>query len=258
MKNFFIILVATAMVLPFAGCSKHSDEIDNKIVTLTFEGDYWDTLIDDVQYGGPLLYGDMVTGTDYNWYDQGNTELASELCDNYGSTIYWNGGHAISDFVYTDLATCDYTLQLSVAKCDENGNGGYNGSKNFCVHNGYLSDFAITTGYFYFKDGKARVIDHLYLTSTTYYQSEVGKIVTSADWTKIIATGYDASSNVTGTAEFYITKDGVTVTDWTKWELSSVGAAVKVTFNFDSSMRNDYGLAIPAYFAYDDVAVVVE
>ncbi|MBQ5748352.1 MAG: DUF4465 domain-containing protein, partial [Bacteroidales bacterium] len=64
--------------------------------------------------------------------------------------------------------------------------------------------------------------------------------------------------NVTGTAEFYITKDGVTVTDWTKWELSSVGAAVKVTFNFDSSMRNDYGLAIPAYFAYDDVAVVVE
>ncbi|MBQ1279682.1 MAG: hypothetical protein IIY14_01000, partial [Bacteroidales bacterium] len=87
MKNFFIILVATAMVLPFAGCSKHSDEIDNKIVTLTFEGDYWDSLIDDVQYGGPLLYGDMVTGTDYNWYDQGNTELASELCDNYGSTI---------------------------------------------------------------------------------------------------------------------------------------------------------------------------
>ncbi|MBQ5882754.1 MAG: hypothetical protein IIW70_08025, partial [Bacteroidales bacterium] len=169
MKNFFIILMATAMVLPFAGCSKHSDEIDNKIVTLTFEGDYWDSLIDDVQYGGPLLYGDMVTGTDYNWYDQGNTELASELCDNYGSTIYWNGGHAISDFVYTDLATCDYTLQLSVAKCDENGNGGYNGSKNFCVHNGYLSDFAITTGYFYFKDGKARVIDHLYLTSTTYY-----------------------------------------------------------------------------------------
>ena len=56
----------------------------------------------------------------------------------------------------------------------------------------------------------------------------------------------------------YITKDGVTVADWTKWELSSVGAAVKVTFNFDSSMRNDYGLAIPAYFAYDDVAVVME
>ena len=249
-----LILLATFAAILFTSCTKPS--ASEEISVLTFEGDYWNALIDDSQYGGPLLYGDMISGTDYHWYDQGNTELASELCDNQGVRIYWNGGHAVSDYVNQDISVCDYTLQLSVSTADENGNGGHNGSKNFCVHNGYLSDYAITTGYFYFKDGKARLIDHLYINSTAYYQNEVGKIANGTDWTKITATGFDRNSQVTGTAEFYITKDGLTVTDWTKWEIKSLGAAVKVTFNFDSSMKNEYGLVIPAYFAYDDVAVV--
>ena len=65
-------------------------KVKENTAVLTFEGEYWDALIDDPQYGGPLLYGDMVTGTDYSWHDQDNTELASELCESNGAAIYWN------------------------------------------------------------------------------------------------------------------------------------------------------------------------
>jgi hypothetical protein len=47
------------------------------------------------------------------------------------------------------------------------------------------------------------------------------------------------------------------VTEWTKWDLSSLGKVVKVAFNLVGSddMVGDYGLAVPGYFAYDDVTV---
>ena len=54
---------------------------------------------------------------------------------------------------------------------------------------------------------------------------------------------------------FYITKDGVTVTDWTKWDLTALGEVVKVNFNIIGTNDNGYGFSQPAYFAYDDVAV---
>ena len=79
------------------------------------------------------------------------------------------------------------------------------------------------------------------------------------DWVKAIATGYDIDGNVTGTAEIYLCNgpDNI-VTEWTKWDLTSLGMVYKVEFNITGSSDNGYGFSQPAYFAYDDVAVRFE
>lgn len=43
----------------------------------------WSSLIDSQQYGGPLLYPATAEKV-YNWYDEANTGLASDLPNNYG------------------------------------------------------------------------------------------------------------------------------------------------------------------------------
>ena len=141
-----ISLAAAAAVILTASCEKHMGTTTYN--TLTFEGSKWDALIDSPQYGGPLLYGDMVSGVDYSWVDEGNTFLASELCETGGVAIYWNGGHAISNYVGQEPTT-DYTLQLAIPL-----ESGHDGSKNFCVHNGFTSEYSSVTGYFYFADGE--------------------------------------------------------------------------------------------------------
>ena len=219
-----ISLAAAAAVILASSCEKGPEYT---LKTLSFEGSSWDALVDDPQYGGELLYGDMVTGTDYSWYDQGNTELASELCESNGSTIYWNGGHAV--------------IPLS---------GGHSGS-NFCVHNGFNKN----VGYFYFKDGIGRTIESMYVTNTSYYLGTVEALAGADDWTKVTATGYDAAGTVTGTSEFYLTENGQSINGWTLWDLTGLGSPVKVEFDITSSIQNEYGMAAPGYFAYDDVTV---
>lgn len=246
-----ISIAAIAAVIA-TSCEPENNEPITK--TLTFEGSEWTALVDNPQYGGKLLYGEPTedysfTGTDYAWHDKGNTELASELCESYGAKIYWNGGHAVSNYVNQE-ATTDYNIQLAIPLATGN-----NGSKTFCVHNGHKNEYSPTTGYFYFKDGKERVIESLFVTNTSYYLGTVNPLATAADWTKIVATGYNAAGKETGTSEFYLTKDGKSVNEWTKWELGTLGAVAKVDFDIQSSIVNEYGMAAPAYFAYDDVTV---
>lgn len=238
----------------------------------------WNNLIDTPEYGGPLAYGDMgfngeMRGCDYHWYDEGNTYLASELPTNYGSQVYWGGGHVISHYAAEDYTTYGtYNNQMTVfgvgQEYDVTRTGGRNGSKNFAMHYGYKdgSDYNMTENlpYIYFGDGEARVIDHMWVNNSCYaiscYMDGNGLTakIGEEDWVKVVATGYDADGNTT-TAEIYLCNgpDNI-VTDWTKWDLSSLGAVVMVEFNITGSSDNGYGFSQPAYFAYDDVAVRFE
>ena len=57
MKKIFLILALGAMVASCAPDNNGGNEGDGKNrVTLTFEGDYWNSLIDNAQYNGALLY----------------------------------------------------------------------------------------------------------------------------------------------------------------------------------------------------------
>ena len=231
---------------------------------LTFEdgagSSYWASLIDDSQSNGKLLYGESGAGsTFYSWIDEGNTLLAHEFEVNKDQGMaYWSGGEAISNYVETNLKNGTSNFQLSVPMKDPvTGFGGHNGSKNFCVHyDSYLNSQSL-----YFSDGEARVIDHMFVAPTTYLLNVEkngndfsGKICPN-DWFKITATGVDANGENTGTCDFYLAKDGKMVEDWTCWDLHSLGKVMVVYFKMDGSVTNQYGSTLPAYFAYDDVAV---
>lgn len=236
----------------------------------------WSDLIDTPEYGGPLIYGDMgfngnMTGCDYYWYDENNTFLASELPINYGSSVYWSGGHVISNYASEDYTTYGtYMNQQTVyGKGQEYAvtqTGGYNGSANFAMHYGYKdnSPYNMTENlpYFYFKDNVCRIIDHMYVNNSCYaiacYMDGNGLTakIGVEDWVKVVATGYDLNGNITGTSDFYLC-DGPSkiITEWTKWDLSGLGKVCKVEFNITGSSDNGYGFSQPAYFAYDNIMV---
>lgn len=238
---------------------------------LSFEGSYWSALIDSPQYGGPLLYGESGMGpSDYSWYDEGNTFLKHELPVNYGTTCYWGGGHAISNYVETEMSKGDYLTQLAVYYKDPvTGFGGHNGSENFCVHFGYKDDspFNMTENLpaIYFGDGQARVIDHLYIMWNTYLANCVfnGNGLTAPlnpdGYVKVVAIGYDANGTKIETEpEYFLAGSNGTIQGWTKWDLSVLGKVSKVEFNVAGDSDNGYGFSQPAYFCYDDVAVRFE
>ena len=223
----------------------------------------WSDLVDDAQYGGTLTYNNYGEAT-YHWYDENNTEIEHSF-----TTPYWGGGHAISNFVIENYETLPdgyygwYELQFATPI------GGHNNSKNFCVHNGYQDDYnsQIYDGklaWFSFKGGKEQVVDHMFVTNTCYvlnslmYGDGFNSPATDDTWVKIVAYGYNANEEEVGTSEFYLCNTGRRfVTDWQKWDLSSLGKVNKIVFNFAASddQIGSYGLNCPAYFAYDDVAV---
>ena len=151
--------------------------------------------------------------------------------------------------------------------------------KNFVVHYGYKDDFNNVENIpeIAFEDEERRVIDHMYVTNTNYtlnqlvngVKSEEGNTfggtwegLTEDAWLKIVAYGFedpyaDAYAEPVSQVEFYLVQGEDVVTDWEKWDLSGLGEVAKVRFNFlfSEDMGGKYGLTIPGYFAYDDVAV---
>lgn len=227
----------------------------------------WSSLIDSQQYGGSLLYGSSGNGfsiseNPYQWEDKGKTLLQHIICERDGRRSYEFGGHAISHYnsKFPD-PNGSINSQLTVFNGDaadviyQTTGGGHNGSKNFAMHYGYLaesepqSDESLPT--IRFTDDNARVIDHMYVNNSTYALTSYENI-NNDDWVKIVATGEDTDHN-TKTAEFYLYngRDNI-IKEWTKFDLSSLGAVIKIRFNIVSSVSDLSGLA---YFAYDDLAV---
>lgn len=276
MKNFFKLLPVVLLGLALAACDDDNDAelpAQPELRVLTFEdNDYrgtdngglgfkdWTSLIDKVQNNGPLLYpGDDSEGAwRYNWNDENNTFLASKLPRNYDANKFWGGGHAVSNYADTDLTHGDPAHQLSVY-----GNGGHNGSKNFCIHNGYAEagDENTKLPSIYFSDGVKRVVDHMWVANTTYVANIIvngDKMNTpfgEEDFLVVTAVGRNLVGDETGRTEIFLARGTDYLKEWTNWNLSSLGEVASIEFNVKSSKRNQYGMSVPGYFAYDDVAV---
>ncbi len=235
---------------------------------------YWSDYIPrDGQYGNG--HGS------YEWYDEGNTEL--EFVKPTIESWWGISGHAgISDYIGNDEDINQFhddNLMFTIDLQAYNVTGGANGSKNFCSQYGYLDPEQYATQYspegvlpgIQFHDGIARVIDHMYVTNTTYSYAILvngemsfggNYMQTDESWFKVIAYGYDSFEDTEPTiAEFFLMNtNSRIVTDWAKWDLSSLREVVRVEFNlvaYDNGY-GCYGLVLPAYFAYDDVAVRFE
>lgn len=260
----------------------------------------WSELIDSPQYSGPLMYGNDSTDAMYYWYDEGNTELYHIFPDNY-AYCFWGGGHAVSNYWGAGYSDEDrnshiakyygqdyvdqwigkpgadaflgwFCIQLMTPVAPHSG-------ENFVVHYGYKDDgtYIENLPELIFYDEEPRVIDHMWVTNTSYtlnqlyngVKSEEGNSfggnwegLTEEAWLKIVAQGFDdvdadANAEPVSEVEFYLVQGMNVVTDWQKWDLSELGAVAKVRFNFlySDEMGGRYGFTIPGYFAYDDVAV---
>lgn len=224
--------------------------------------------------GGANFYTDFAS-----WEDSATGLLFSNNSGTYtltGSNYMYDGGLYISQF--NDMETSGNANQCSVYYKDENTSyGGHRGSKTFCfgygykdvVPNEYSSDCRPQMT---FSDAtKEAVIDHMWVTNSTYTALAMmnGYFVATKfsyekkSYLKLTATGYKADGTETQTAEVYLadfrteTSGGI-VTEWIKFDLSSLGSVNKIVFNIESSDVGEYGLNTPAYFCMDDVAVRVQ
>ena len=216
----------------------------------------WSDLIDDSQSNGSLLYGDMGMGMwdPYYWYDENNTKLKHIMVEDANSAMgtycFWNGCHAISNYASTDKTTYyDYDSQLTVFS-----NSGNDGSDNFAMHHGgsgwfgSSSDIALPS--LFFEDGTARVIDHMYVNTNTLMYAYLTDIKPN-DKVVLVAIGFDSNEEEVGRAEFVIYETGtLKLNKWQKWDLSVMGKVMSIQFDIEKE-----DAMIPAYFAYDDVAV---
>ena len=281
MKTTKLILAAAAAALVFASCEK--EDTTPNLAILTFEDqdykgeaytlDYcktevstWSDLIAEKQYDDDLLYG-YKEGENYWWFDQNNTFLkgqsfSGEWVDQASGAVtrMWNCGHAISNFVETNIESAGFMTQLSVPAIKGQANGGHNGSRNFCIHYGYAGYPGAVLPALEFGDKQARVIDHLWVNNTAYTLNALlnGDGMTGDfgenDWFKIVATGFNGE-NKTGEVEFFLGKGNQIIKEWTRWNLAGLGKVTKVQFDLQSSKKNEWGMTTPAYFAFDDVAV---
>jgi hypothetical protein len=230
----------------------------------------WNSLIDNPQYNGPLLYPDDETNV-YEWSDS-NADIYSALPNNWGDGKYWGGGIAVSNYYSTDVENKgSYLDQLTVY-----GTTGHSGN-NCAVSYGYL-DIVSTQSWGdsrpYIKSlSGAKVFDCMWVNTTTYLLNcclngnSLTDPLTEEGYVKIIATGYadeaafnadlndNKNSNNNPEVEIFIAKKDGFITDWTRFDLSDLGAVEYIRFNVSGDSDNGYGFSQPAYFAMDDIAV---
>lgn len=234
----------------------------------------WSDLIDDPQYGGMLLYGEDGYGTNctYTFIDQFSGLMSGFQGEFTGADLswgnaYWSGGLALSNYYNSSIEDGGYLTQLEVYS--ESDHGGANGSDNFLMSYGYNDVVQTAVSY----DSRPYIgnmygefsIESLYVNNSTYLLHSVGfgdQFNTAADentQVMFVLEGYrDAEEEESaGSVVFYLVKDGVPVTTWSKVDCSALGKCdhyrINITASEDQSGPN--GLNVPAYVAIDDIVI---
>ena len=247
--SFFACLLSVSMM--YTSCASDDSDfdpttVDEETQTVTFEGSYFDALIDAPQYGGQLLYGE--NAKNYSWTDAA-TQLCGFMSNTWGGTYgFAEGGSAISNYIDANInEPRDYNIQLAVPFS--------NGSKNFVV--------VFDNSSLIFADKQARVIKSMDVIGTTYALAvckngdgnDYAKALTQkGDFYDVIVTGFKAGEK-TGDVTISIAKDGGFLTDWFKADMTPLGAVDSLAFSMDGSDKSNWGIKTPKYFAFDNVVI---
>lgn len=229
----------------------------------------WSDLIpaaDEQAYNMSALIYDTNNNATYNWSDENNTGLSHTFPFNWGGYSLSGGGMVVSNITTTlEAMEQDYDIynhQLSILN-----ETGANGSSNFAI---VYNDSQVNTevkNTLSFADGNAHTIKSMYvcIPAITLYCMLNGNQFSEAydedDILKLVATGKKADGSESS-VEFVLAEGNNYDTwafDWTKWDLSSLGEVVSVSFHMEEAQIDDYGYAqyykTPLYFAFDDVEV---
>lgn len=264
MKRFFGVLAIVATMISVMGCSD-SDEPQINRVVIDFEGAEWDALNATLK---GKCYSTEVMSEDYIFTDKLSSLASKPVFSTYGDYKYYSGGFTVSSYNTADCTTYgsyEYDLyRYNPHSQNPTKGGGHNGSNNFLVAYGNPdsveeSSEALPT--LHFADGVARTIKGCYVASTSYFVNVANngnpfaEKLGDNDEIKLIATGYDAAGRVTGQTEMSFARKGRLTTEWTAWDLSSLGEVVKVRFNVLGGPSTPYGMTTPKYFVIDDITI---
>lgn len=248
MKKIYFMAMLLCAGFAFTSCDEDEElapnAVEDNTLTLTFEGSYFDALIDSPQYGGKLLYGE--NARNYSWTDA-TTKLTGGMTNAWGGEYgFAEGGVAVSNYIDSNISEPrTYIDQLAVPVS--------NGSKNFgVVYCGASISFA---------DGSAHVINSMDIIPTTYLLSVIKNgdgyakaLKEAGDYCKVIITGYNGE-NMVGNVELMIALEGGFLTKWFETDLTSLGKVTKLEFSMDSNDVSAWGMKAPTYFAFDNVEI---
>lgn len=240
--RLFVCLLCVGMLA--ASCS--NDENERRVETVTFEGEYWNSLIDNTQYGGPLLYGNLSSA--YRWIDE-ETHLSGGMTNAWGGEYgYTEGGIAISNHVSDDFEHHnDFTHQLEAPSAV--------GGKNFAMVYCATQDENLTT--LSILDDKPHVIRSMQICPSTYV---IGAAKYGTDFCKAL-TGMDDFLTLHITADngasmqVNLVENGQIQTSWKEISLSELGAIRSLSFSMSGSDSSEWGLNTPTYFAIDNIVI---
>jgi hypothetical protein len=224
------------------------------------------------EHGDNLYSGYVGADRYYGYYDIGS-ELYMMINDPYQTSDpdFWSGGIAISQ--WNNMTAAGHTNQCSVYYSDPvTSKGGYQGSNTFAVHFGYKDETGYGTdgrSYITFDDNsKDCVFDHFYVTNNTYavLSMKNGDSFAKAHtyenklWFKLVIEGIAKDGSTTGKIDVYLsdfrtpTSPGI-ITEWIPVDLRPLGKVTAIRFDMQGNDDNGYGLATPAYFCFDNLAV---
>ncbi|MDR0509681.1 MAG: DUF4465 domain-containing protein [Rikenellaceae bacterium] len=261
--------VMAAVVALLSGCGKNEEGPQTppapQFLIVDFE--QADDYLAGSTAAGENLYSASGNDQYLGYYDTAS-DLVMNINEAGGSFEFWNGGVAISQ--WNNMTMSDYTNQCSVYYSDPaTGFGGHNGSKTFALHNGYEGDYTAPSEILFLNDDTERTFDHFWVCNSTYAFLVMRDGNSSArqldaahqDYFRLTVKGFDKAGVQTGTVTYYLadfraaTSPGL-VTGWQKVDLRPLGAVHRLQMLVEGSDVDTSGLNTPAYFCFDDIAIV--
>ena len=186
------------------------------------------------------------TGT----FTSGDFLFGQYVDTSWGDAYYY--GFVVSNHTDTDWQSFDDAYQVV-------GGQAHSGD-NFAVWyaSWYGGDRVSVAG------DKAKKLDCFYINNTTYVEHAItvsdgmtqGSF-TADDWFKLTIYGWNGAT-MTDSIDFYLAKDGSYIQEWTKVDLTALGAVTELSFAMSSTRNNSYGMTTPAYFCMDDLTYAIE
>ncbi len=261
MRKILILFTAFVMSFSLISCEKTTPMYEFDVAHAVFNVPE-SMLAADV--AGSNLYGNG-----YYWLDE-----ATGLGGGIIGDQFYNAGSAITPFPAQDLSKIPSTewwkYQMAVNFTNENGFPAFGSSRNCLIATGFSYNPTIN---FTDTPETERIIDHLYVTPTsyTYYQmsTDLGEgVPISAEnqgYFLVKFIGLDKNNQKTGEVIFPLAEFRMNaqlpfgyLKEWAYVPLASLGKIHTLKIEFSGSDVGQYGLNTPAYVAISDIVVLLD